>query len=259
MMARTAEGGAPACRRRADRARLVADVLRAQILSGEFPPGERLPLEGELAREYRASRNTVRESLALLRDEGLVERVPRLGTLVVRNKYAHGLNRLLGLSEMLHEHGRVRNEVRAVTVVEAPPAVAHRLRLDPGSPAVYVERLRRVGGLPLSLDLTYLAPDVGTPLIGEDLENNDVFALIEEVCGRPLGDADITLEAVGADPHSAAVLQAPPRAALLLLERLTHLDDGRPVDLEYIRFRGDRLTMHGRLTRPTPGRTPEWP
>ena len=30
-----------------------------------------------------------------------------------------------------------------------------------------------------------------------------------------------------------------------MLERLTRLDDGRPVDLEFVRFRGDRITMRG--------------
>jgi GntR family transcriptional regulator len=33
------------------------------------------------------------------------------------------------------------------------------------------------------------------------------------------------------------------------VERLTHLADGRPVDLEFIRFRGDRLTMRAVLDR----------
>ncbi len=38
-----------------------------------------------------------------------------------------------------------------------------------------------------------------------------------------------------------------------MVERLTHLDDGRPVDLEFIRFRGDRMTMRGTARR-TPDR-----
>jgi GntR family transcriptional regulator len=37
-----------------------------------------------------------------------------------------------------------------------------------------------------------------------------------------------------------------------MLERLTSLDDGRPVDLEYIRMRGDRITMRGNLVRNKP-------
>jgi GntR family transcriptional regulator len=44
----------------------------------------------------------------------------------------------------------------------------------------------------------------------------------------------------------------PAGAALLMLERLTCLDDGKPVDLEYIRMRGDRITMRGNLVRSKP-------
>ncbi|MQY17840.1 GntR family transcriptional regulator [Nocardia macrotermitis] len=234
--------------RRADRARQVADVLRQQIHAETF--AHTLPSEGELAAEFAVSRNTVRDALALLKDEGLIERAPKVGTHVAQRKYEHGIDTLRGLKETLREHGEVRNEVRVATTVTPPPAVARRLDLNPGEQAVYIERLRFLGELPLSLDLTYLAPDIGAQVITRDLERNDVFALIEEIGGGPLGSADLVLEAITADPHSAAALQMPEDGALLLLERLTRLDDGRPVDLEYIRFRGDRITMRGSLVRP---------
>ncbi|MBL1073492.1 GntR family transcriptional regulator [Nocardia sp. 2] len=240
--------------RRADRARQVADVLRQQIHAGAFASS--LPGEQELAAEFTVSRNTVRDALALLKDEGLIERAPRIGTHVARRKYDHGLDALLGLKETLRGHGEVHNEVRAATRVVPPLAVARKLRLEPGRQAVYIERLRWFGDLPLSLDLTYLVPDIGDEVITRDLETNDVFALIEQISGGPLGSADLALEAVTADAHSAANLQIPEGGALLLLERLTRLEDGRPVDLEYIRMRGDRITMRGSLTRP-PERT-DW-
>jgi GntR family transcriptional regulator len=146
----------------------------------------------------------------------------------------------------------VRNEVRAVLHLAAPPAVARRLQLEPGQEVVFIERLRYLGDLPLSLDLTYLAPDIGVEVLEHSLETNDVFALIEQVSGQRLGSATLALEAVSADAHSAATLQVPDRAALLMLERLTSLEDGRPVDLEYIRMRGDRITMRGSLIRSIP-------
>ncbi|GAA1683486.1 GntR family transcriptional regulator [Streptomyces yatensis] len=235
-------------RLRADRARQLADLLRHQVLTGGFPGGV-LPLEDALGQDYGASRNTVRQALDLLRAERLVERQPGVGTVIVAEKYPHGLDRLLGLAETLHEHGRVTNEVRTVGPVPAPACVAERLCVPARSDVLYVERLRRLGGLPLSLDLTYLPMDIGAELIGADLENTDVFRLIEKITGQALGTAEITLEAVNADAHSAAVLQAPRGAAVLMLERLTQLCDGRPVDLEFIRFRGDRITMSGQLRR----------
>lgn len=239
-------------RRRADRARQVADLLRREILHGRYRGGC-LPLEAALAREFGASRNTIREALDLLRAEGLVERCPGVGTTVAAEKYPHGLHRLLGLAETLGEHGPVVNEVRAMGFMQPPAAVRARLDLPAGEPVVYVERLRRLNGLPLSLDLTYLVRDMGEPLFDADLAHNDVFVLLERVAGQPLGRAELTIEAVNADPHTAAVLDAPRGAALLMVERLTHLADGRPVDLEFVRFRGDRLTMRGHLLRSAEG------
>src|ERR1700685_3921194 len=164
-------------RRRADWARPVADILRRQVLQGAFPDGL-LPAEASLAQGFGASRNAIRDALRMLAAEGLVVRVPGVGTMVAGRKYPHGLDRLLGLAETLREHGEVVNEVRTAGMIAPPPAVAARLR-SPGGPAaasvVYIERLRRLNGLPFSLDLTYLAPDIGAPLLGADLAHRDIF------------------------------------------------------------------------------------
>ncbi|MDX2766619.1 winged helix-turn-helix domain-containing protein, partial [Streptomyces europaeiscabiei] len=106
-------------RLRADQARQLADLLRRQLLTGCFENGT-LPHESSLAVDYRATRNTVREALDLLRAEGLVERFPGVGTVVVARKYPHGLDHLMGLAETLREHGTVTNEVRTMGPAPAP-------------------------------------------------------------------------------------------------------------------------------------------
>lgn len=63
----------------------VADHLRSSILAGNFAPGERL-FEAALAREFGISRGPIREALALLEGDGLVENQPR------RGKFVRGLN-----------------------------------------------------------------------------------------------------------------------------------------------------------------------
>jgi GntR family transcriptional regulator len=234
---------------RAVRARRVADVLRQRIVAGAYPEGL-LPAERALGKDLGATRNAVREALALLRDEGLVERRRGIGTLVTARKCGHGLDRLVGLAEELTAYGAVRNEVREARLVPAvPPAVAARLRLPEDSGAVYVERLRHLDGVPLSLDSTWLAPDIGSPLLGLDLAGRDLFALIEETSGARLGRAEVTVHAVGADPDTARLLQLPAGGALFTIDRLTHLADGRPVDAESLRIRGDRFTLRTVLER----------
>jgi DNA-binding GntR family transcriptional regulator len=53
--------------------RYIADDLRAQINDEQLRPNEKLPTEGDLSTKYDASRNTVREAIRRLTDEGLLE------------------------------------------------------------------------------------------------------------------------------------------------------------------------------------------
>ncbi|WP_157746994.1 GntR family transcriptional regulator [Micromonospora rifamycinica] len=54
------------------RYRTIADELRHRITSGAIPPGTLLPTESALTAEFRASRGTVRQAVAVLREERLV-------------------------------------------------------------------------------------------------------------------------------------------------------------------------------------------
>ncbi|MEU6477372.1 GntR family transcriptional regulator [Streptomyces sp. NPDC047017] len=245
----------PDRRRRADQARQVAEVLRRQIASGAFPSGT-LPDERLLITDFAVSRNTVREALGLLRDEGVVERRQGVGTVIVRRPLEHTLQRLTGLAETLEPHGPVTNRVRAAGPVRPPGEVARRLGVPEGGQVVYIERVRLLDGVPLSLDLTYLVADIGEPLLGADLAGRDLFGLIEESTGGRLGSASVTVHAVSGDAHTCGLLEVPAGSALFAIERLTRLPDGRPVDLEYLRVRGDRLAFHAELVR-GPARPPD--
>lgn len=66
--------------------RLYTAVLE-RIIAGTYPPGERLPPEAELAAEFGVSRPTVREALARLRDDDLVESRKGSGSWVKRQPH----------------------------------------------------------------------------------------------------------------------------------------------------------------------------
>jgi len=58
-------------------AAIVVDALRKRIGSGEFGPGEKLPTESQLTAQFGVSRTVVREAIAALAADGMVE--PRQG------------------------------------------------------------------------------------------------------------------------------------------------------------------------------------
>ena len=51
----------------------IADTLRESILSGQLPPGHRLPSEAELGRQFGASRTSIREALRVLVSQRLID------------------------------------------------------------------------------------------------------------------------------------------------------------------------------------------
>ena len=50
----------------------IADELRERIVLGKLEPGEKLPSEADLVNEFGVAQGTVRQSLAVLRTEGLI-------------------------------------------------------------------------------------------------------------------------------------------------------------------------------------------
>ena len=239
-----------------NRRRSVAPARTARVRSPtccgiRFTPAHYdggLPTEEELAAEFFVSRNTIRDALAVLKNEGLIDRGRRVGTHVAVRKYDHGLDALVGLKETFKDYGEVRNEVRAIQHLSAPPAVARRLWLDPGEQVVFIERLRYLGELPLSLDLTYLAPDIGAEVFATRWKPTTCSRSSSRSPGSGSGRRRLRWRRSPPTALGGDAAGCPTARPLLMLERLTSLDDGRPVDLEYIRMRGDRITMRGSLS-----------
>lgn len=80
----------------------VAEELRKLIHTGEVQPGERLSIES-VAERFGLSRTPVRDALFVLRSEGLVTIVPRIGVFVrnIDNKEAFEMYRIKGELEAI--------------------------------------------------------------------------------------------------------------------------------------------------------------
>ena len=120
----------------------ISSALRRDLSEGVFRPGDRLPSESELTREYSVSRTVVREAIAILRADGLVEARKGAGVFAVEVKPAKELpfndlavGRISSVIELL--------ELRTVFEVESAGLAASRRS------AVQVEAIvdahRRVG------------------------------------------------------------------------------------------------------------------
>jgi len=116
-------------------AETCADQLRAAILEGELPAGDRLPAEQELADQLAVSRLTLRSALIRLAGEGLVEARHGSGYRVRDFRRSAGSALLPSVVEVAREHGQELDVVADLLRVRRHLAVAlfERVQAHPPS------------------------------------------------------------------------------------------------------------------------------
>jgi GntR family transcriptional regulator len=239
----------------------VADDLRAEIRDHRLPPGSALDSEAALQQRFGVARSVVRQALATLVAEGLVERGRGRGSVVAPAREHHRLvQRTSGLYAQLAATGHdVTTEV--LDLVEEP---AGRDRWLGSDRVLRLERLRRIDGRPLARIRTTLPlPRCAGLTTGELID-----ASLHEVLTRRFGARPTSgrrqVRAVAADGDLARELATRPGAPLLLLEGRTADQEGRPLEVfatwhraEDVAFDVDLVT--GDLPVPDPAASPSHP
>lgn len=237
-------------------------ALEAHIERGGWQAGDRIPGEPELCRMFGVSRTVVRQALNELAYEGLLVRQKGRGTFVSSPKLSsRGLVQSLdGFYKGMADRGlRVVNQVLEQAMVPAEPKVATYLRLEPMAPVTKIVRLRFIEDEPIALVTAYLPYDLCRELIGADLTEHSLYAFLEETCGLTVARGRRRIEAVGANEGEAKLLKLPAGSPLVLLESVSYLSDGTP--LEYFKgtFRSRfEVEIVGVSGHPEPGEA-EWP
>lgn len=81
-------------------------ALRAAILSGDFSEGESIPSENQLRDQFGIARTTVRNAMALLVSEGLVQQVRGRGTIVSHRPISHNIWNFGSFTELARRQGQ---------------------------------------------------------------------------------------------------------------------------------------------------------
>jgi GntR family transcriptional regulator, transcriptional repressor for pyruvate dehydrogenase complex len=141
----------------------VADQIRTAILRGQLKPGDRLPNEEELARNFGISRATVREALKRLAAASLVRSVrgPRGGTFVARPDRTNLVRQLEETINLLVQFDRLtlKEITEGRVVIEAACCRFAAQRREEHELAALAEILRHYDGRPLDDD-EFLAVDI---------------------------------------------------------------------------------------------------
>jgi GntR family histidine utilization transcriptional repressor len=219
--------------------RIRAD-LEANIRSGGWLPGARLPTEQALAAQYGCARMTVNKAVGGLVGAGLVKRNKKAGTVVSAPRVQTAVLEIPDIGALIAARGEtyafrlMSRRVRSGSAEDDDAAfgVAGKLlalkglHVAGGAPFAMEDRLISLDAVPQAEQVDFSGQAPGSWLLGH----------------VPWTSARHRISAVNATVDAAKALCVPPRSACLTVERWTfRLDEG----VTFVRqtFPGDRYSL----------------
>jgi GntR family transcriptional regulator len=205
----------------------VYQSVRDEILSDRYPVGGALPSEYMLEQRFQVSRITVRRALEELERAGLIERsqgrsatiLPRPAPLVVDVGQA--------IASVLAEGADTQPRVLSFRWIRPEADLAQTLEVAPDSRVLWVTRLRRRMGQPVSHTSVHMPEHIGCELSEEVLDRQQLLDVLKSN-GHVADSAEQLLSAAPAPPGIAKLLDLSGRAHLL--DAPPHAGRGWPAD-----------------------------
>jgi len=229
----------------------IHHLLRHRILTGEYPPGSKIPSENELCRELAVSRVTVREALRELVRRDMLVKVHGKGAFVAADtprrlqtvKYAGFLE---DLQERVLKLTVTDVEMRPVA---APADIAAALGLEPGADIIRIRRLRHIDDEPFSFTVNYLPAEIGKRIRAKDLYSIPLLKILQTELRIPIVRAQETIDAVPADPEVAQRLGITVLYPVMHMRRVMFTTADRPFEVVETFYRADKYHYSVNLVR----------
>ncbi|WEK60840.1 MAG: GntR family transcriptional regulator [Candidatus Microbacterium colombiense] len=204
----------------------IADDLRSQIAAGILRPGDDVPTEAELAAQWRTSRGPIRNALAALRSEGLIETSRGRPARVVARKANQAVDVSVPFTRWARDLGVTPGAHTQELSLRRAGEHAAALGVGADDTIVSVVRLRLLDGRPTMLERLFYTEVAGRRLFDVDL---DQVSITEHLAsqGHPIVGLQHVIDAVAADDQDAALLRVPQGTPILRLSRTSRDAEGR--------------------------------
>lgn len=220
----------------------LQELLKQQIESGIWQPGDTLPSEPELAQHFGVSRVVVRQALAILEDDRQIIRVRGRGTFVARPKLdyrAGGLSRLLATPRRPDVSLQVLDK-RSVPIERS---IGEALGVEPLHDVTRITTLLSLEGVPLAISYSFFrSGDVAWLENAAQVGRNLPPELTLAQHGVTLDRSELSIETSQCGQFEADRFGIPHRSSvfLVLCTEFRRTEDGtQPFEVARVEYRGD--------------------
>ncbi len=206
----------------------VVEYIRNKVETGEWPAGQKLPSEPELAAQLGVGRSTVREAIQELLYAGYVNRIHGVGSFICEKTINYGMNEYMSLTSLIQQNGYTAN-IRHIKLEIASPRKKHieLLGISELEPVYEVQRVFTADDKPIVFELAVYPCNLLPDVHAEDFEASS-FKMLEKR-GMNIRHSNGWVSPKAADSEIAKLLEIPQSSPLLLMESVLCDQNGRAV------------------------------
>ena len=219
----------------------LVNILKEQIAKGVYLPGSRLPSESELCKRYQVSPMTVRRSINLLLDQGIVSTIQGSGTYVKAPDLSRVTFSLEEFHNIFKDKERTKVKILEVLIIKADETTANRLAIRVGERMILIRRVLIRDGDPIIYHKEHLIYDPARPIVEAELEVTSLHGLFVGTGETTFKRGDLAIEAAVLTKEEADVLNTMQMQPAFRLEHIFYDFEDRPVSWGRFICRGDRL------------------
>lgn len=219
--------------------------LRRRLSSGEF--STRFPTDEALREEYEVSRQTVREAVRRLQEDGYLVRERGRGTILTPIELEQPLRSLYSMARTIEAQGhRERSIIESIRVADAG-AHAGPLDLAPDDEVIAIERVRLLDDEPLSLERSWLPAARTRDILDADLTSGSLYDALRRCCNVVVVKGWERIRPLNPTPEERKTLTLSRAEAVFQVERVV-FDEVGPVEERLSLIRGDRYCFRAEWT-----------
>ena len=156
----------------------LADVLKSSIQSGELSVGEKIPSERELMKQYRLSRNTIRQAVSQLNNEGITYSNHGAGTFVTKVG-----EMLRSRIDIFAEHNHLlrtagftpTSKLLSGSLLKSDALLSEKLEIEPNTELVCFKKIFFADGIPAILAYDYMVRSLVPEECDKYIAEHDFF------------------------------------------------------------------------------------
>lgn len=220
------------------------ELLRSQIDTGQYKPGEQLPTEAEFAATYKISQVTIRNALNMLMDAGVIYRRKGQGTFVAPTPIASNLTQLVSVEDDFRQRDvSFRVVLMKAAAVPVSQKSAQTLQIEVGEELVAMERLFLVDDKPICYEGCYLVHRYCAGILSQLPVETPFSTMLAQKYGLIATKSEQIIRARTAGVEHGKLLHMAPQEPVLFIDRVVYSHRNIPFMLTRIFARGDQYEL----------------